>query len=212
MREIECVQGEPAWWEARRGIPTASNFDRIITAKMGKLSAGSADYVAELIAERLCLTPNFFTDRPQTKDMEHGTNSEPEARRFLELERGYEVRQVGFCLADDGRFGCSPDGLMDPDGAAEIKCPKLKTQVKYLMAGPTLPDEYRPQVHGQLIVTGRKWVEFLSYSPGTDALMVRVVPDAYTVELRVCLELFHEQLQAAWKKIGNGREWPEVQR
>lgn len=32
MREIRCIQGSPQWWALRRGIPTASEFGRIIKA------------------------------------------------------------------------------------------------------------------------------------------------------------------------------------
>ena len=34
-------QGWPEWFEARRGRPTASNFNRIITAAKGELSKSS---------------------------------------------------------------------------------------------------------------------------------------------------------------------------
>ncbi len=205
MKEIECDQLSPEWWEARKGVPTASCFSRIITAG-GKLSAQADDYIAELIGERVCLTPNYFTTqgKPVTRDMQHGTDTEPEARRFYEMERGVDVRRVGFIMTDDCRFGCSPDGLVDPDGALELKCVMLKTQVKYLLEG-TLPSEYRAQVHGQLIVTGRKWVDFLSYAPGLEPFIIRVEPDAFTRELKVGLEMFWDRYVATWKRIEGGR-------
>lgn len=199
MKIIECQQYSPEWWEARRGIPTASAFDRIITPG-GKLSAQADDYIAELIGDRVCLTPNFLTERPVSRAMANGTDCEPQARSWYELEHA-EVQQVGFVVTDDLRFGCSPDGLVGSDGLLELKCPTLKTQVKYLLAGPVLPPEYKPQVHGQLFVTGRAWVDFVSYAPGLDKLLVRVFPDRYTTELKVALEVFYEKYREAWERI-----------
>lgn len=198
MKVIQCEQYSDEWWEARRGIPTASSFDRIITPS-GKLSAQADDYINELIGERVCLTPKFFTDRPQSRAMANGTDCEPQARSWYELEHA-DVQRVGFIMTDDGRFGCSPDGLVGANGLLELKCPMLKTQVKYLRAGG-LPPEYKPQVHGQLVVTGREWVDFVSYAPGLEKLLVRVTPDAYTREVKVALEVFYENYRAAYSQV-----------
>lgn len=201
MKIIECEQLSPEWWDARRGIPTASNFSRILTPT-GKFSTSSDDYIAELIAEMVCLTPNYFTTqgKPVTAAMQHGTDTEPEARKWYEMDQGVETRRVGFITTDDGRWGCSPDALVDPDGGLEIKCVHLKTQVSYLLKGE-LPAEYRGQVHGSLLVTGRKWWDFLSYSPGLDPFLIRVYPDAYTVKLANALELFHDSLQKTIRRL-----------
>lgn len=205
MKLFDCVQYSPEWWEVRCGIPTASAFDRIITAVTGKPSSAARAYMCELAADIACLTPNFFTERdnrPKSYAMENGTNTEPEARRFYEMEREAEVRQVGFILSDCGRYGCSPDGLVGEDGGLELKCPLLKTQAEYLLDGPVLPVAYKPQVHGSLIVTGRKWWDFLSYSPGLPPLLVRVEPDKYTDTLRKILEDFCAEYDRVLAKLG----------
>lgn len=208
MKVFQCVQYSPDWYELRRGLPTASAADRIITAVTGKKSGGQRAYMCELAADIACLTPNFFTerqDRPKSYAMENGTNTEPEARRFYEMEREATVQQVGFCLSDCGRFGCSPDGLVgEPDawkGGLELKCPLLKTQAEYLLDS-TLPSEYRPQCHFQLIVTGLPWIDFLSYSPGLPPLLVRVEPDAYTATLRGILADFLGEFETVLKRLG----------
>lgn len=203
MIEINCIQGTPEWWEAKRGIPSASNFSRIFTQKTMKVSAQAEDYAAELIADCASLAPPYFTTqgRPVNAAMQNGQEVEPEARRFYEMERGVDVRQVGFCVTDDGSIGCSPDGLIDPDGGLELKCPLLKTQAGYLLRGE-LPSEYRAQVHGSLIVTGRKWWDFLCYAPGLDPLLLRVVPDEYTEALRKALADFLVMYAEARRKIG----------
>jgi hypothetical protein len=198
VKIVECQQYTPEWYEARRGIPTASSFDRIITPT-GKYSAGARGYICELIADTVNQSPNFFSEtgrRPMNHAMQVGADTEPEARRWYAFERDVQVKQVGFVLSDCGRYGCSPDGLVGDDGLLELKCPAGKAQVEYLLAGG-LPADYRPQVHGQLLVTGRKWVDFVSYADYLPTLIVRVVPDEYTDKLRAALDQFLKDYDAA---------------
>lgn len=188
-----CEQYSDEWFALRRGVPTASAFEKIITPKTGKLAAAHEGYICELIGDLGRL--DYPGERPATPAMRNGTLTEPEARRFYEMEQG-DVEQVGFCLTDDGRFACSPDGLVGDDGILELKCPEPKTHVGYLLANE-LPPEYVPQVHGQLIVTGRKWCDFLSYCPGFKPLMVRIEPNEFTDKLRAVLEEFWPKFLAA---------------
>lgn len=216
MKIHYCTQASPEWWELRRGIPTASGFDRILTPT-GKKSAQWDGYIAELAADTQCQTPSFFSQYGvRTGAMEHGTATEPDARRWYSVERDVDVRQVGFCMSDDGRYGCSPDGLVGDDGALELKCPQPKTQAKYILKGyDCLPTEYKPQVHGHLIVTERPWVDFMSYCPGFRCILVRVEPDAYTKLLAEAVAEFLERyeqelrekykLKPVWEEAALGR-------
>jgi hypothetical protein len=195
MKTHMMLQYSPEWWEIRRGVPTASQFDKILTPT-GKLSSQATAYIDELIADRFVLNPNFMTERPMTRAMANGTDMEPEARRWYAMEHPERrVVQVGFCVTDDGRFGCSPDALVGDDGVLELKCPLGKTHVGYLREG-LLPADYRPQCHGHLIVTGRPWVDFVSYAPGLPPFSIRVTADSYTEKLRSALDVFWEQYQA----------------
>jgi hypothetical protein len=194
----QCDQGTGEWWELRRGLATASGFSRIVTSK-GKLSKQADGYIAELIADIASLNPNFFTSQG-TQAMRNGQAAEPEARRWYEMEKNVDVRQVGFCTTDCGRFGCSPDGLVGDDGGLELKCPMLKTHSLWLIKG-VIPTEYRAQVHGSLIVTGRKYWDFLSYSPGLEPLLVRVEPDEFTATLKQALEDFWVRFTEAVEKL-----------
>lgn len=200
MRIIECEQGSMEWFQARRGIPSASNFDRIITPKTGKLSAQADDYICELIGELNTPYLPEWAENYTNKAIRWGEQTEQEARDWYTVDTGNQVRQVGFCTTDDARFGCSPDGLIGEDGGLELKCPQPKTHTAYLLKGG-LPDEYRPQVHGALFVTGRPWWDFASYSPGLPPLLVRVVPDDYTRALADALENFHLRYSAALEKV-----------
>lgn len=200
MKAFDCDQYSPEWWRLRRGVPTASEFGRILTPKTMKLASAADDYVCELVGDIACLSSDYAAFRPTSKAMDAGTLTEPEARRYYEMETGQDVQQVGFCMTDDERFGCSPDGLVGEDGGLELKCPLLKTQAAYLMDGG-LPAEYRAQVHGCLIITGRAWWDFLSYAPGLDPLLIRVTPDEYTLALRGALEIFWVRFQEAKAKL-----------
>lgn len=195
MKLHYCLQLSPEWWAIRRGYPTASAFDRILTPT-GKRSAQQKGYIAELVAELMELDgsgPSAFAGHGKigTPAMQKGRDAEPEARAFYEMEHGRRVQQVGFAVSACGRFGCSPDGLVGDDGMLELKVPMGKTHAAYLMDGE-LPSEYRPQVHGQLVVSKRKWVDFMSYCPGLPHLTIRVTPDDYTSLLAEALDEFHD--------------------
>ena len=207
MKIIECEQGTAKWWEAHRGIPTASSFDRIMTPKRLQLSSQCDEYIAELIAQKLLPTLSMIPEGYVSRAMQQGILLEPDARRWYEFEREVEVKQVGFCLTDDERFGASPDALVGDDGALELKCPLPHTHVKYLLDG-VLPAEYRCQVHGELLVTGRDWVDFVSYCPGLPPFIIRVLPNGFTSSLASTLTTFLERFDKALEKVSRGNMRP----
>lgn len=204
MKVYDFAQYSPEWWAQRRGIPTSSNAKRIITPKDGKFSSQAEDYACDLIAEKY----DHYYGQPSefaTAAMRNGNVMEPESRRFYVFERDCEVQQVGFVTTDDGRFGCSPDSLVNSEGGLELKNPKPSTHIRYLLDGG-LPPEYRPQLHWCLIVTGRKWWDFLSYAPGLPHLLVRVEPNEYTETLRGYMEKFWTLYQGLLARIEAQRE------
>lgn len=196
MKIIECQQGSVAWWEARRGIPTASCFDRILTPKTMQYASGAKTYICELIAELHQLGPVEGSNGYASPAMKNGIDTEPEARRWFEMEQGVDVQRVGFITTDDGRFGCSPDALVGEDAGLELKCPTGKIHVAWLLEG-RVPDEHRAQVHGCMLVTGRPFWWFLSYCPGLPPLLVKESASPYTAKLKVMLEKFWTDFQAA---------------
>jgi hypothetical protein len=205
MKPFWCDQYSDEWWKLHRALPSASDFDSILTPT-GKLSAQADGYICRLLGDKYDLyypRKNEFA----TAAMRHGLSAEPESRKFYELERSCDVKQVGLCISDDGRLCCSPDGLVGEDGLLELKNPSPAVHVKYLLAG-VLPSEYGPQVHGQLVVTGRKWADFLSYCPGLPPLLIRVVPGEYTELLRAALGLFlarYDQLGDLLGKLNHSK-------
>lgn len=199
MKIYNFPQYSPEWWEVRRGVPTASNFGRILTAKTMKPSSQADAYICELIGDRCSLNPPFFTERNgHTVAMRNGINCEPEARDWYQFDTGLEVRQVGFISTEDGRFGFSPDGIVGDEGGLELKCPELKTHAGYLINGG-LPTEYKAQCHGPLALAmidstmPFKWWDFMSYAPGLEPLRIRVEPNDFTAKLAEALEKFHKR-------------------
>jgi len=201
MKIIDCVQGTPEWYEARRGYPTASCFDQIMQPKKRIASASQEKYIASLIADITCPSANYFTSQggPVNASVEYGRKTEDEARRWYEAQYDCQVQQVGFCIDDTGRIGCSPDGLVGEEGGIELKCRDRNNAILALMKNE-IPIGHLCQCHGFLIVTGRKWIDYISYCVGAPALVKRVFPDDFTLALRVQVEMF----LAKYEKIKQG--------
>jgi hypothetical protein len=195
---LELEQGSVPWLEARIGIPTASQFHRIITPKTMKLSEQSTSYRNELLAETL-LGVSLSEELSQLPYVDRGAELEPQARAFYEFERGVEVRAGGFCLLDNRRAGCSPDGLIDTDGCLEMKCPSPAVHVGYLLEGT---EKYRTQIQGQLWITEREWADFLSYHPTLPPALVRVERDEkFIAALASCVNQFCDYLEEGKEKL-----------
>ena len=163
MTIVPVPQGSPEWLEARAGKVTASRIaDVLAKVKTGE-AAGRRDYRAQMVAE-------IRTGRPQESGfmndaMRWGTEQEPYARAAYECQAGVLVDQVGMVLHPSiERGAASPDGLVDPDGLVEIKCPNTATHLDYLLDG-TVPAKYQPQMLWQMACTGRDWCDFVSFDP-----------------------------------------------
>ena len=170
MRIINCEQRSAEWFFSRAGVPTASDFDKIVTSD-GSPSRQRQKYMYELVGQKLGALPE---ESYTNKAIENGILRESEAREMYSRDVK-QVVQVGFCLSDEG-WGCSPDGFVDEDGLIEIKCPSLSTHIEYLIK-QKLPTDYVQQVQGQLLVTERKYNDFISYYPGLKPLVVRCYRD-----------------------------------
>ncbi len=197
----DVQQGSDFWFDLRKGVPTASNFSKILTPKSGKLSAQADGYINELVGQTLSLIPQDGIENYTNRAMEWGRRAEEEARRYLSLHLNEDITNGGFCLTDDRRFGSSPDGLIGQDGVIEIKCPQPETQVAYLLKDDELPPEYRWQVQGHLLVTGRAYCLFVSYCPGLAPLVVRVEPSDDTKRLAEALEEFHAKYLKTLQRV-----------
>jgi len=207
MKIIDCKQGSDEWLNARLGIVTASELDALVTPlwKPRKIDGdGVTSYLCKKIAEKWRGAPlqSFHGG-----SMEQGAIREEEARAWYELDQNVTVKQVGLILSDDGKMGCSPDGLLE-DGGLEIKCPEPHTHVGYLLEG-VLPPEYAAQVYGSLLVTGLPRWRFLSYCRGFPPLLLTIEADATAMDaIRAAVAAFQTRLDEAWAAIENRNGGP----
>jgi putative phage-type endonuclease len=155
-------QRSEEWFAARLGKVTASRVADIIAKTKSGYSTSRANYMAELVCERLTGRQG---DSYQNAAMVWGTETEPMARNAYQSMTGNLVNEIGFVPhASIDSSGASPDGLIDDDGLIEIKCPNTATHIDTLL-GQSVPAKYITQMQWQMACTGRKWCDFVSYDP-----------------------------------------------
>lgn len=200
MFVVDCEQYSAEWWAARRGLPTASNADRIITAT-GKPSSSATGYMAELIDE--LVRPIEERDQAEqeaqfrgNRHTDRGNELEPKAAAWHALVTGLESHPVGLVLRDDGMAACSPDRLVGARGGLEIKAPEGKKHALWMIENK-LPDEHKQQVHFSLAVSELDFWDFVSFCPGYKPFRIRVCPDEYTALVSKEIDAFVSRLAAA---------------
>lgn len=183
MKLIECDQGTPEWKAARVGIPTASEFSKLVTNTKDaegnyKPSSSLQGYAANLAAELFAgKTLDHFDGNTW---MDRGKDGEQEAAELYAFTTDRNVQAVGFITNDDGACGCSPDRLVDDDGGLEIKMLKAENHVamvSYFEKHKRAEPKYTQQVQGALWITGRAWWEQLFWHPDLPPLVIRQTPD-----------------------------------
>ncbi|KKN01071.1 hypothetical protein LCGC14_1131330 [marine sediment metagenome] len=199
----DITQGSPEWHKIRCGIPTASNFHKIITAVGWKLSGASIAYAAELIAEWVHGGP---LDAGSTSWMDRGKEMEPEAAKaYALLHDDLEVTQVGFVTNDDWTIGGSPDRLCKPNGGLEIKVKGAKIHALYALDPQRLVKAHLPQIMGCIWLCETDWWDIMSYSPIMNPVIVRVERDEEQIgKLASAVEAFAEQLAVQRKQVIDG--------
>lgn len=170
----DVEQGSDAWLALRRGLITASEMSLLLTPTL-KVAANdkSRSHVYELLAQRISkyTEPHYVSN-----DMLRGQDEEILARA-LYSEKYAPVRAGGFITNDHWGFtlGYSPDGLVGTDGLIECKSRRQKYQVQTIVDN-AVPEEYALQIQTGLLVTGRKWLDFVSYCGGLPMVVIRVFP------------------------------------
>jgi hypothetical protein len=184
---IDCVQGEPEWFAARKGIPTASEFATVCAKGEGKTRRA---YLYRLAGE--IITDEVITDVYTNKNMERGKLLEQEAREYYSMVADVEPTTVGF-IRNDQR-GCSPDALIGNDGLLELKTAFPHILIDRIMRDD-MPPEHKAQCQGGLLVAEREWFEIGLYWPKVPMYRKRVYRDEkYIAMLDSEINRFNEDL------------------
>ena len=175
IRDVE--QRSDEWYAARLGMITASSVGVLLTPT-GKVADNDSArrYVTRLAAERLA---GYAEPGRISADMWRGIEEEPLARAaYVEHQRS-TVTECGLMVRDDWGFpiGYSPDGLVDDDGQIEIKSRLHHVHVSTVLSASDVPPEVWAQLQCGLLVSGRSWVDYISYSSGMALWVKRVYPE-----------------------------------
>ena len=186
----DMVQGSEEWLAARCGLITGSEVKYLLTPTLKAANNDkSRAHIWELAAQRISnyVEPTYVSD-----DMLRGVDDEFFARQ-LYAENFAPVTECGFVTNNEWGFiiGCSPDGLVGDDGLIECKSRRQKYQVQTIVdywRDGTVPDDYILQVQANLMVTGRKWCDLISYSGGLPMIPMRVerTPEMITAIEEAC--------------------------
>jgi len=194
-------QRSEEWFQARLGLVTASRVADVLAKIKSGESASRRNYKIQLVSERLT------GEKQETyvnQAMQDGIDREFYAREKYVQQFG-EVEEVGFIQHPTLEAGASPDGLVGTDGIIEIKCPMGSTHTETLMT-QDIPSKYVPQVQFQLLVTGRKWCDFVSYNPmfpeHLQVFVKRIEADpVYQKELESEVKQFLEEVDTIINKL-----------
>lgn len=200
-----CRQRSREWIALRVGMPTASRFASLITAKTLRPSMGRFSLIAQILAERRLdgLVDWQELDDPVISGVDsggtpwqkRGSELEDDARRWYQLHKGVKVTEIGF--VSDGRIGCSPDGMVEgSEIGLEIKCRNAAQHLRRVLGYESIAD--RTQIQGTLFVTGWKAVDAVAFNPDLPKRIVRHHPDpAFFKAFRQALAVFEKDLEKA---------------
>ena len=201
---FDVEQGTEEWLAMRCGILTASEMRLIVTPTLNPASNDKERaHLFELLGQRITghVEPRYIGD-----DMLRGEWDEVEAR-IKYREHFAPVTECGFITNDDHGFvlGYSPDGLVGDDGLIECKSRRQKFQVETILTD-SVPVDYMLQLQTGMLVSGRQWIDFISYCGGMPMFVKRVFPDAaiqdaivtaarsFETRLAIRIEMYHEAL------------------
>ena len=189
-------QGSAEWLAERLGKVTASRVSDVIAKTKSGWGASRANYMAELIAERLTGTP---AEKYTNAAMQWGLDIEAEASSAYAFHSNADLSEVGFVPHPKiAMSGASPDRLVGKAGLTEIKCPNTATHIETLLGAP-IAEKYIVQMQWQMACTDRAWNDWVSYDPRMPEnmrLFIKRVPrdDARIKELEGLIVAFLTEL------------------
>jgi hypothetical protein len=207
----DITQGSDEWLELRhKCIITASEFHSIITKKTQEPSSDKT--IKTFAREKAILHLKTATEMNSineaernipyySNDMLRGNALETDAVIAYETVYNAKVERVGFITSPCGRFGYSPDGLVGKEGLLEIKSPCFVKHYQYILDGK-VPLEYIAQLQGGLMITGREWIDFVSYNQFAPLFCKRIYRDEqYIATLKTALKTLVEYYEFYCTKL-----------
>lgn len=213
MKIHNVLQSSPEWHALRLGIPTASNFERLVTPKGNPSGKDTQEkYLLELLGERVTGYPahDFMS-----KAMERGKTLEETAVQFYELQRDIETEPVGFVSNDECTIGASPDRFVGQDGQMQIKVPSTANHLGFLLGYGSAYQEHKVQVQGELWISGRQWNDVVSYNDVLPMALARIPRDDKFISImKEIIEAFSAKLEEkaaelddlGWIPKGGGKD------
>lgn len=170
---INCTQGDEDWRKARCGIPTASEFKKVLTKAKTPGAGVRFNYLMEKLGERLTGVPteNYWS----SVHADRGHQTEEDARQLYSmLLPDAELIPSGFIR--NGLRGCSADSLIGTNGVLEIKTKLPALHIPLLLYGK-IPDEHYAQFEGLLLVSEREYCDLMAHWPGLPPYVKRIYRD-----------------------------------
>ena len=187
----------PAWFLARRGRLTASNFGSVLKAKRITPSL-----VKRLLGEY---------DLSRVKAVQWGVNNEEEAIKAFILKTGLEVKETGIWFHSSGILGASPDGIIDEETVLEVKCPYTERNqtIAEAVGSPTFCLEkcesghgytlkkdhvYWHQVQGEMYFSHRNFCYFVVWTTKDIAIVKIERDETWVANIPVLTQFYFDNI------------------
>ena len=181
----DLEQGTDEWKQVKVG--KASGSQAIGLTTLARRTTYINDKITEIKTGKL---PFVFVNEA----MKRGNKEEPHARDLYEVLTGNQVTQVGAVENSDYKYGLlSPDGLIDGEGALEIKCPNSSTHIKTIIGGKIPKTNISQVIWYFVILKDLQWLDFMSYddrTPETTWFLARVTREELQTQIDDMIESY----------------------
>jgi len=194
---FDCAQNSPEWFACRSGIPTASEFSKLIgVRKDAKDKVTRRKYMLKLAGE---IITGETVEGYSNFHMERGHAMEDEARNLYAFMHDAAPQRVGFVR--NGKKGCSPDSFLGDAGILEIKSKQPDLLIDCLLKDE-FPPEHRAQCQGALWVCEREWIDIACYWPKLPLFTKRAYrDDVFIRDLSQAVDDFNYELAEMVERV-----------
>jgi putative phage-type endonuclease len=162
-------QRSEEWFKIRKGKITSSEIHKIMGAK-DAMTDTAKSYLLEKVSESL----GGYAALVQGVALDWGTELEDLAIKEYSEKTGTLVEKASFIPVGE-YYGGSPDGLVQPDGIIEVKCPYNSSNhfkhglIKTSEDFKKIATNYYYQCISNMICAEAQWCDFISYDPRVES-------------------------------------------